>query len=77
MGLFMRSLSTLFVLLLLLLSTEMGPRVAEGKTCEAPSRSFTGPCVMTRFCYNVCQTEGFSSGRCRGIRRRCFCTKDC
>ncbi|KAM6546654.1 hypothetical protein CsatB_027390 [Cannabis sativa] len=77
MGIFMRSLSTLFVLLLLLLSTEMGPRVAEGKTCEAQSRRFTGPCPADRICGNVCRTEGFSSGHCRDSRRRCFCTKDC
>nr|XP_009761334.1 PREDICTED: uncharacterized protein LOC104213512 [Nicotiana sylvestris] len=25
----------------------------------------------------VCETEGFSSGDCRGLRRRCLCTRPC
>ncbi|KAF4361306.1 hypothetical protein F8388_001195 [Cannabis sativa] len=69
MGFFMRSLSTLFVLLLLLLAT--------GRTCEAQSHHFKGPCVRKSNCANVCRTEGFPSGHCRGFRRRCFCTKHC
>ncbi|KAM6546658.1 hypothetical protein CsatB_027394 [Cannabis sativa] len=77
MGLFMRSLSTLFVLLLLMLATEMGPRVAEGKTCEARSQSHRGICVTNHTCDNVCKLERFSSGYCSGIDRRCLCTKHC
>ncbi|CAN1316971.1 Defensin-like protein 6 [Linum perenne] len=25
----------------------------------------------------VCRNEGFSGGRCKGFRRRCFCTRLC
>ncbi|CAN0856826.1 Defensin-like protein 6 [Linum grandiflorum] len=25
----------------------------------------------------VCRNEAFSGGRCKGFRRRCFCTKLC
>ncbi|XP_062113099.1 defensin-like protein [Humulus lupulus] len=77
MGLFMRSISALFVILLLLVATEMGPRVAEARTCEAQSHRFKGPCVRKSNCANVCRTEGFPDGHCRGLRRRCFCTKHC
>ncbi|PON78327.1 Plant defensin [Trema orientale] len=74
---FMRLLSTVFVLLMLLVATEMGPRAAEARTCESQSHRFKGPCVRKSNCANVCRTEGFPSGHCRGFRRRCFCTKHC
>ncbi|WMV23077.1 hypothetical protein MTR67_016462, partial [Solanum verrucosum] len=51
--------------------------LAEGRTCESQSHKYKGPCVRKSNCANVCQTEGFTGGHCRGVRRRCFCTKHC
>ncbi|KAL5554124.1 hypothetical protein UlMin_041525 [Ulmus minor] len=73
----MRLVSTALVLLLLLVATEMGPNVAEARTCESQSHKFKGACVQASNCANVCHTEGFQGGQCRGFRRRCFCTKHC
>ncbi|KAF8398809.1 hypothetical protein HHK36_014669 [Tetracentron sinense] len=73
-----RLFSTVLVLILLLMATEeMGLRVAEARTCESQSHKFKGPCVRKSNCASVCQTEGFHGGHCRGLRRRCFCTKHC
>ncbi|KAK4261636.1 hypothetical protein QN277_004602 [Acacia crassicarpa] len=69
--------STIFVLLLLLVATEMGPMVAEARTCESQSHRFKGSCFSRTNCANVCRTEGFPGGHCRGFRRRCFCTRPC
>ncbi|XP_078156076.1 defensin-like protein 2 [Carex rostrata] len=66
-----------FDLLLLLVASEMGPSAVEARTCESQSHKFKGPCVRHSNCANVCQTEGFHGGKCRGFRRRCFCTKHC
>ncbi|KAM5566531.1 defensin Ec-AMP-D2-like [Rosa sericea] len=76
---FMRMFSTFFVAILLLVATGMGPNamVAEARTCETLSHKFKGTCLRESNCASVCQTEGFSGGDCRGLRRRCFCTKHC
>ncbi|XP_021909666.1 defensin Ec-AMP-D2-like [Carica papaya] len=63
----------IFVLLLLLVATEIG----EARTCESQSHRFKGACGSRSNCAAVCQTEGFHGGHCRGFRRRCFCTKHC
>ncbi|KAM3261980.1 hypothetical protein ACQJBY_052582 [Aegilops geniculata] len=73
-------LAAALLLVLLLAGTgEMGGpvAVAEARTCEAKSHRFRGPCVRHRNCANVCKTEGFPGGRCRGFRHRCFCTTHC
>ncbi|KAK9724155.1 hypothetical protein RND81_05G052400 [Saponaria officinalis] len=64
---------TVVVLMLLL----MGTKVGEARTCESQSQKFKGPCVSESNCANVCKTEGFLGGDCRGFRRRCFCLTDC
>ncbi|XP_028793533.1 defensin-like protein [Neltuma alba] len=69
--------STIFVLLLLLVATEMGPMAAEARTCESQSHRFKGTCLSKSNCASVCQTEGFPDGHCSGFRRRCFCDKPC
>ncbi|KAL6189737.1 PREDICTED: defensin Ec-AMP-D2-like [Fragaria vesca subsp. vesca] len=76
---FMRMFSAVFVALLLLVATGMGPNamVAEARTCETLSHKFKGTCLRESNCASVCQTEGFTGGDCRGLRRRCFCTKHC
>jgi Gamma-thionin family len=56
---------------------EMGPAVVEARTCESQSHKFKGSCIRESNCANVCKTEGFHGGKCRGFRRRCFCTKHC
>ncbi|KAB1226854.1 Defensin-like protein [Morella rubra] len=73
----MRVFPIVFVLLVLLAATEMGPVVAEPRSCETQSHSFKGICLRQSNCAAVCQTEGFPGGQCRGFRRRCFCTKPC
>ena len=74
-----KTLSAILVLMLLLVATEMGGPVvvAEARTCESQSHRFKGPCVRRSNCANVCKTEGFPDGKCRGFRRRCYCTKQC
>ncbi|XP_048496591.1 defensin Ec-AMP-D2-like [Beta vulgaris subsp. vulgaris] len=57
--------------------TEVGTKVVEARICESPSYRFRGICVSRNNCANVCKTEGFPGGRCRGFRRRCFCYKHC
>ncbi|KAL6314461.1 hypothetical protein AAG906_025946 [Vitis piasezkii] len=36
-----------------------------------------GVCVSNHNCAVVCRNEHFVGGRCRGFRRRCFCTRNC
>ncbi|GAY38657.1 hypothetical protein CUMW_038330 [Citrus unshiu] len=49
----------------------------EARLCESQSHRFHGTCVRSHNCDLVCRTEGFTGGRCRGFRRRCFCTGIC
>ncbi|EXB36442.1 Defensin-like protein 2 [Morus notabilis] len=76
MGRSMPLLSMVF-LLLLLVAAEMGPKVADARTCQSASHRFKGTCVRNSNCANICRTEGFQGGNCQGFRRRCFCTKHC
>ncbi|XP_071695875.1 defensin-like protein 1 [Rutidosis leptorrhynchoides] len=78
-------LNGLFLILILLLvpyEEELGEKmmhqmVAEARTCESKSQGFKGPCVSNQNCALVCKNEGFPGGKCRGLRRRCCCTKPC
>nr|AFJ04517.1 low-molecular-weight cysteine-rich 69 [Vernicia fordii] len=69
----MRLFSTVLLLFLLLVATEM----TEARTCESQSHKFKGTCLSETNCASVCKTEGFTGGDCRGLRRRCFCTRNC
>ncbi|OEL21785.1 hypothetical protein BAE44_0017196 [Dichanthelium oligosanthes] len=70
--------ATLLGLLLLVATDVGGPvAVAEARTCQSQSHRFRGLCVRDPNCANVCRTEGFPDGKCRGFRRRCFCTTHC
>ncbi|XP_024036213.1 defensin-like protein 1 [Citrus sinensis] len=51
--------------------------LTEARLCESQSHRFHGTCVRSHNCDLVCRTEGFTGGRCRGFRRRCFCTRIC
>ncbi|KAK4371813.1 hypothetical protein RND71_007197 [Anisodus tanguticus] len=53
----------------------MGP--AEARSCESASQTFKGLCVRNSNCASICNTEGFPDGHCKGLRRRCFCTRHC
>ncbi|PWA67554.1 Defensin SD2 [Artemisia annua] len=78
MRLSMRMFATLLLVVMCLLTNEMGgPIVVEGRTCLSQSHKFKGPCVSETNCASVCKSEGFHGGDCRGLRRRCFCTKHC
>ncbi|XP_047084015.1 defensin Ec-AMP-D2-like isoform X1 [Lolium rigidum] len=71
-------LAAALLVVLLLAATGTGPvMVAEARTCQSQSHRFRGPCVRRSNCANVCRTEGFPDGKCRGFRRRCFCTTHC
>ncbi|XP_059286953.1 defensin-like protein P322 [Lycium ferocissimum] len=74
----MRFFASVLLLALLVMATEMGPmRIAEARHCESQSHRFKGVCASEKNCASVCETEGFSGGDCRGLRRRCFCTRPC
>ncbi|XP_060172007.1 defensin-like protein P322 [Lycium barbarum] len=74
----MRFFASVLLLAMLVMATEMGPiRIAEARHCESKSHRFKGVCVSEKNCASVCETEGFSGGDCRGLRRRCFCTRPC
>ncbi|XP_024021420.1 defensin-like protein 1 [Morus notabilis] len=65
-----------FLLFILLASQEMIV-ASEGRLCESQSHNFKGACVVDHNCAIVCKNEGFSGGKCRGFRHRCFCTRTC
>ncbi|XP_018811164.1 defensin-like protein 1 isoform X2 [Juglans regia] len=65
-----------FLLLLIFLASQM-IMPSEARVCESQSHKFQGTCVRDNNCGLVCKNEGFSGGKCRGFRRRCFCTKIC
>ncbi|XP_071695871.1 defensin-like protein 1 [Rutidosis leptorrhynchoides] len=70
----------LILILLLVPYKEIGEKVrlvAEGRTCESQSHGFKGRCISEHNCGLVCKNEGFQGGICRGVRGRCFCTKQC
>lgn len=56
---------------------ELMVAVAGGRKHESLSRKFQGICFSKRNCTAICKPEGFESGRCRGFRRRRFCTRPC
>ncbi|KAM0860074.1 hypothetical protein ACQ4PT_046745 [Festuca glaucescens] len=70
----------LCVALLLILVASDGHgfvQVALARECQAQSHAFKGVCVSDTNCASVCQTEGFTGGKCIGFRQRCFCTRNC
>ncbi|CAA7053626.1 unnamed protein product [Microthlaspi erraticum] len=77
MKLSMRLVSAVLLLFVIFVNTGMGPFTVEARKCESLSQKFKGACVSESNCANVCHGEGFSGGDCRGLRRRCFCTKQC
>ncbi|CAA7043773.1 unnamed protein product [Microthlaspi erraticum] len=73
----MRLVSAVLLMFMIFVATGMGPVAVEARTCESGSHKFKGTCVSKSNCANVCHGEGFSGGHCRGLRRRCFCTRHC
>ncbi|KAG8386653.1 hypothetical protein BUALT_Bualt03G0171000 [Buddleja alternifolia] len=65
------------VFLLLLLASQEAIVMVRGRRCESQSHGFKGRCLSDHNCGLVCRNEGFGSGRCRGFRQRCFCTRPC
>ncbi|KAK6255674.1 hypothetical protein SCA6_016979 [Theobroma cacao] len=72
-----RKLFGMFLLLLIVLAAQEMVVPSEARTCESKSHAFKGPCLSDHNCGLVCRNEGFPDGWCRGIRRRCFCTRRC
>ncbi|KAJ0538902.1 putative knottin, scorpion toxin, defensin, plant, knottin, scorpion toxin-like superfamily [Helianthus annuus] len=54
-----------------------GPMVVEARTCLFQSHKFQGACFSDTNCGNVCKSEGFLRGTCRGFRHGCFCASPC
>ncbi|KAL9682824.1 hypothetical protein QQ045_014633 [Rhodiola kirilowii] len=50
---------------------------ARPRVCQSQSHGFRGSCVSDGNCGQVCKNERFTGGKCRGFRRRCYCTKPC
>ncbi|KAJ0722448.1 putative knottin, scorpion toxin, defensin, plant, knottin, scorpion toxin-like superfamily [Helianthus annuus] len=74
----MKLFAALLLVVMCLLANEMGgPIMVEARTCLSQSRKFKGACFSDNNCGNVCKSEGFPRGKCRGFRRRCFCVKHC
>ncbi|KAM3372901.1 hypothetical protein ACQJBY_013909 [Aegilops geniculata] len=66
------------LLLLLVVAMEVAPAQAEeARVCETDSTRFKGICMVGTNCANICLTEGFTSGKCSGLKRKCICTKPC
>ncbi|KAL8488416.1 hypothetical protein ACS0TY_024166 [Phlomoides rotata] len=72
-----RFASVVLVVMLVMMTTEIGPMVGEARTCQSQSHRFKGPCASDTNCASICHTEGFTGGDCKGFRRRCFCTRHC
>ncbi|KQK23988.1 hypothetical protein BRADI_1g77425v3 [Brachypodium distachyon] len=70
-----RFLTVVAVLFLLVVATEVAP--AQAKDCQTASGKFHGLCFLDSSCTNACITEGFTSGECEGIHRRCMCKTSC
>ncbi|CAD6220498.1 unnamed protein product [Miscanthus lutarioriparius] len=78
MGLSTKLFAVLFLLIIGYTETQLGPvTMAVARKCESQSLHFRGPCSRDTNCASVCLTEGFSGGVCKGLRHRCFCTRDC
>ncbi|KMZ65148.1 Defensin J1-2 [Zostera marina] len=69
----------IFTILFMIVISEMNVKVAEATICESHSATFRGRCWgATNNCDNVCKSEGFESGFCKGtIRTHCVCRKEC
>ncbi|KAK1256646.1 Defensin-like protein 1 [Acorus gramineus] len=66
-----------FLLLCVLFLTCREMATVEARLCKVPSGRYRGPCVRDTKCAEVCMSEGFGGGDCKGIRRRCMCYKQC
>ncbi|WCJ20573.1 hypothetical protein M5689_002793 [Euphorbia peplus] len=73
----LRQFSAFFLLVLLLVSNEMGVKVVEG-VCWTKSLKFKGRCNSSTNCAHICLFEQYKGGKCRGlISPKCYCYKDC
>ncbi|CAH2045769.1 unnamed protein product [Thlaspi arvense] len=79
----LRLVSAVFISLMLLVATATerspAPVVEEPRTCNTQSKYFDGGiCLNSNHCAIICRHfEGFEGGHCRGLVRRCYCTKHC
>ncbi|PWA38187.1 Gamma thionin [Artemisia annua] len=70
----------LFVCMLMLVvfasvSVETGVKVTEAKLCQTTGHAAS--CLNDSTCNSKCEKQGFTNGKCDGIRRRCTCYKPC
>ncbi|KAF1867984.1 hypothetical protein Lal_00042378 [Lupinus albus] len=71
-------ISTIFVFLLLLVVTEMGPTMMEeARTCKSKSQRYKGSCYSDNNCAIICEGEGFTGGKCHGFFCKCWCKRPC
>ncbi|KAL3849166.1 hypothetical protein ACJIZ3_011048 [Penstemon smallii] len=67
--------STVFLVLLLLFVTEMGPTVVQGGNCPRLSNNYKGVCSYSSNCAHVCDGEGGTGGYCHFFK--CYCNHPC
>ncbi|KAA3468170.1 defensin Ec-AMP-D1-like [Gossypium australe] len=73
-----RSASALILLMLVLITTEIGTMALEDRICQSRSTEYRGMCLFDANCDNICKTEpGFTGGHCHSFFRSCYCTKPC
>ncbi|KAI4313133.1 hypothetical protein L6164_026140 [Bauhinia variegata] len=74
-----KSLAGLFFFLIILLAAQEMMVQTEAKTCEKPSKFFSGGCVGSsgnQQCGYLCRRgEGLLGGSCKGLK--CVCTYSC
>ncbi|QCD84915.1 Gamma Purothionin [Vigna unguiculata] len=64
-------------LLFLVLAADVAVKRTEARECWTSSRTFKGLCFSSSNCEAVCFTEGFSGGKCKGVRHKCYCSEIC
>jgi len=57
--------------------TDVAVKRTEARECWSESHTFKGLCFSDHNCATVCFTEGFTGGKCEGVRHRCLCSKIC
>ncbi|PWA41195.1 Gamma thionin [Artemisia annua] len=70
-----KALFAFLLVLVVFASVETGVKVTEAKMCQTTGH--TGSCALDRTCHSSCEKQGFASGKCDGLRRRCTCYKEC
>ncbi|WVZ23452.1 hypothetical protein V8G54_001996 [Vigna mungo] len=55
------------LLLLVIFASDGSMKRTEARECRTPSRTFKGLCLSDKNCESVCNTEGFTGGKCEDM----------